>query len=340
VAALKTPMRQTLQYYYNRPEVADSRSNWGQMHSVMVYGRDTKVQVGRTRHSTIAWIAGNNLCRGKRLLKLTPDGISADNGVGLQGHQGQFLMVLGLSGVPKDYPLYASGKKFSVEDLVRREARTCHDGEELTFSLIGLAHYFSTDETWVNEDGEKWNFERLLAEELSQPIVGAACGGSHRLMGFAHALRMRRLEGLPIDGQWRRAKDFLDEFVDYTYRLQNRDGSMSTAWFEKRDDNGDVDRKIQTTGHMVEWLLTYTPDDQLQNPRLVAAIRFLTTSLRQDLKHDWSIGPKGHALRSLAMYYDRVFGEGPAWKGGQVARSTSKSRMASRPNTSRYRRSR
>ncbi len=329
-AALRMPIRQVLQYYYHNPEIADGRSNWGMMHAMLVYGADTKVRVGRKTHSTIAWVAGNNICRGKRLLIEGPHGIEADNGIGLQGHQGQLLMVLGLTGVPRDYPLYANGNKYSVDDLIRREAETCRSGEELTFTLIGLAHYLGTEESWTSTDGERWDFERLIAEELSQPIVGAACGGTHRLMGFAHALRKRRMEGLPVEGQWARAERFLEDFVAYTYRLQNRDGSMSTSWFEGREDNGDLDRKIQTTGHMAEWLITVTPDEELQNPRLVAAIRFLATSMRKELDRDWSIGPKGHALRSLAMYYDRVYGEGPAWRQTAAASSRTASRPSSR----------
>lgn len=93
---------------------------------------------------------------------------------------------------------------------------------------------------------------------------------------------------------------------------------MSTDWFERREDNGDVDRKVQTTGHVVEWLLTVTPDSQLENPRLVQAVRFILNSLYSDIDHDWSIGPKGHALRSLAMYHQRVFGTNP-WQSGAMA---------------------
>ncbi len=112
---------------------------------------------------------------------------------------------------------------------------------------------------------------------------------------------------------------FTQDFVDYAYRLQNRDGSMSTDWFEGREDNGNLDRKIQTTGHIVEWLLTVTPDSQLQNPRLVNAIRFLLLSMWEERDHEWKIGPKGHALRSLAMYYERVSQSGPAWQTRAVA---------------------
>ncbi len=325
VAGMKRSIRSCLQYYYSRPEIANERSNWGMLHSIMVFGVDTKVVVGRKRYSAIAWIAGNNACRGQKLLRHTPEGIQANSGVGLQGHQAQMLAVFALCDVPIDYPLYADDEKYTVRDLVDAEMAACKRGAELTFTLIGLSHYLDTDARWVASDGQRWDFEKLIREELSQPIVGAACGGTHRLMGFAHALRKRRAEDKPIDGQWRRADMFTQDFHSYCYRLQNRDGSMSTDWFEGREDNGNLDRKIQTTGHMVEWLLSITPDSQLQNPRLVSAVRFLLSSMYNERDHEWKIGPKGHALRSLAMFYERAYRSGPAWRPPKVMAQSSDS---------------
>lgn len=319
VSNMRRTMERCLNYFYNRPESANGRSNWGMMHSVMVYGAQTNVQVGRKRYNAIAWIAGNNVCRGQRLLTVDANGIKARTGVGLQGHQGQFLAVLGMCNVPVEYPLYANGKAFTVADLIEAEQKACKRGEELTFTLIGLSHYLDTDASWVAADGQRWDFERLIAEELKQPVVGAACGGTHRLMGYAHALRKRRAEGKALTGQWLRAEKYIDDFVKYAFSLQNRDGSMSTRWFEGREDNGDRDRKIQTTGHLVEWLLIVLPDDQLQDRRLVAAVSFLARSMGSDLSHDWSIGPKGHALRSMAMYHQRIFRAGTPWIPTSIA---------------------
>ena len=319
VQRMQYSIRSVLTHGFNRPEVADRRSNWGMMHSMMVYGADTQVIVGRKRYSTIAWIAGNNACRGQRIFDLDEHGIFVRSGAGLQGHQGQLLTMFALAGVPQNYPIYCNGQRFSVADIVEREMDDCVSGNELTFTLIALSHYLDSDEVWRSRDGETWSITRLIREELSQPIVGAACGGTHRLMSFAHAIRMRRRQGKPIDGQWRRAEIFTQDFIKYAYGLQNRDGSMGTAWFEGRQDNGDVDRKLQTTGHIVEWLLTVTPDSQLQNPRLVSAVNFLNRSIRETEREDSNIGPRGHALRSLAMYYERVYARGVAWKPTAVA---------------------
>ena len=220
-------IKQGLLYHYLRPEAANERSNWGMLHSIMVYGATPRS--GWAVENTVP-LHGSRQQRMSRPAVADAEGrlIAARSGVGLQGHQAQCLAVFALCDVPLDYPIYASSKKFSVRDLVESEMLGCRSGEELTFSLIGLSHYLDTDTVWLNAAGETWSFERLIKEELSQPIVGAACGGTHRLMGFAHALRKRRAAGKPITGQWKRAEIFMNDFEKYTFRLQNRDGSMST----------------------------------------------------------------------------------------------------------------
>ena len=311
VARLRSPISQTLRYYHQNAERADGRSNWGMMHAIMVYRGDTRIIARGRQYNAVAWLAGNNVCRGKRLMTTDKGKLQVREGVGLQGHQAQFLAVMAMAGVPSNYPLYVGRQRFDIEDLVKAEAAACRDDAELTFTLIGLSYYLDTETTWVGEGKQAWDFQRLIASELDQPVVGAACGGTHRLMSFAHALRKRRLEGNPVEGQWLRAERYLDDFVDYTYRLQNRDGSMSTQWFEGPEDNGDLDRKVQTTGHMTEFLLTHLPDEKLNDPRLQRSVTFLLNSMSQNTDREWSIGPKGHALRSLSLYQKRIFNVEP-----------------------------
>jgi hypothetical protein len=316
---MQQPIMQTLRTFHARTEQADKRSHWGMMHSIMVYGADTRIIARRRNYSAIAWMAGNNVCRGSRLMTTERGQIKVREGTGLQGHQSQWLAILSLAGVPATYPLYVDGQQFAVEDLVQVEAAACEEGKELTFTLIGLAHYLDTDATWTGVGGERWDFDRLIAAELNEPIVGAACGGTHRLMGFAHALRKRRLEGEPITGQWKRAEDFLNDFVQYTYTLQNRDGSFSTDWYESRQDNGELQRKVQVTGHMLEFLLTHIADEQVVDQQVVSAARFLVGAMDRVELDDAGVGYRGHALRSLAMFYRRAYGVTPEYPPGQMA---------------------
>ena len=325
VYRMQNMMRQCLRYYHGRPEIVNERSNWGMLHSIMVYGIDTRVLAGNRSYSAIAWIAGNNACRGQKLLTEQNGMISVKSGVGLQGHQAQMLAVFSLCDVPADYPLYAGDHKILGQRRDRRRDVGVQERRGADFHadrVVALPGY------------RTWSGERR------RPALGFRATDSRGAGSADRRCRLRwhaSIDGIrsrlakttgrrPTDhGPMETGGDVTPRLRRYAYRLQNRDGSMSTDWFEGREDNGDLDRKIQTTGHMVEWLLTVTPDSQLQNPRLVNAVRFLLTSMYNEREHDWQIGPKGHALRSLAMYYERVYQSGPAWqpmRGRQSQRST------------------
>src|SRR5690606_16856581 len=90
--------------------------------------------------------------------------------------------------------------------------------------------------------------------------------------------------------------------------MQNRDGSFSTEWFTKRGARPDLDRRLQTTGHILEWLVFSLPEDELRNPQVVRAVSYLTNLMYNSRKQSsWEIGPLGHALHALALYDARVF---------------------------------
>jgi hypothetical protein len=89
--------------------------------------------------------------------------------------------------------------------------------------------------------------------------------------------------------------------------LQNRDGSFSTAWFEKPEDGSDVERKLRTTGHMLEFLVSTCDQQVLYHPKTVKAVAFLTGILDKEPEKEWKIGPMSHALHALAVYQERVW---------------------------------
>jgi hypothetical protein len=214
-----------------------------------------------------------------------------------------------------------------VADLIEYEKRTCKPGIELTFKLIALSHYLKSDETWESSDGQEWDIPRLIKEELKQPINGAACGGTHRMMGFSYAARKREQRGEPIEGQWKRAQKFVDDYHEYTFKLQNPDGSFSTEWFVRRADYGDLGRRVQTTGHIAEWLAYSLSKPQLVESRMTRSMDYLTTVLAENPTEKWSIGPLGHALHALAIYDERVFGGQPGHRAEQLAEVRLESRL-------------
>lgn len=318
--ALKLELRRCLAYYYFRPENVAIRSPWGAMHAMLAYGVDSKLIVGDQQVNAIGYLCYNGVCNGQQLFSLSPDGrLQAQIGPGVQGHAGQFLAMLAQSRVRPDYPIRVGNRLFTVADLIEHEKETCRPASELTFKLIALVHYLPSDARWRSNDGQWWDIPRLIKEELAQPIVGAACGGTHRMTGFSYAVRKREARGEPLDGQWLRAKKFVDDFHEYAFKLQNPDGSFSTEWFAGRADFGPVSRRLETTGHITEWLAFSLSPEQLVEPRMVHSVTYLTRLLWENRQEKWGIGPLGHGLHALAIYDERVFGGQPGQRAAELA---------------------
>jgi hypothetical protein len=316
---LRDRVRECLAHYYFRPENVATRSPWGSMHWMIAYGVDSQLIAGAKRVNAVGYLNYNGVCNGQRLFYTSGGKIQAQVGVGVQGHAGQYLAMLAQSRVKTDYPMLVDGRKFTVADLVEHEKLTCRPASELTFKLISLSHYLKSDEKWTANDGQEWDIPRLIKEELAQPINGAACGGTHRMMGFSYAVRKREQRDEPIEGQWLRAKKFVDDFHEYTFKLQNPDASFSTEWFVTRADYGDIGRRLQTTGHIAEWLAYSLSKEQLVEPRMVKSVNYLTKLLLDNRNEKWSIGPLGHGLHALAIYDERVFGGRPGTREEQLA---------------------
>jgi hypothetical protein len=307
---LRGKVRSTLKMYQPRCLNTQEHNPWEVMHAVIGFGVDANLLRGGPRGekvNAISWLCYNGACKGQQMLWVHNGQLVARKGVGLQGHYGQFLAILAQSHVPLDYPVVVSGKTFSLADLVEHERQDCQAGEELTFKLIALMHYTDDDETWKSRDGQTWSIERLVREELAQPIRGAACGGTHRLMGISYAVNKRAKRGKPIDGEFARGKKFIDDYHRYTFSLQNADGSFSTQWFNRREAKPDVDRRLKTTGHILEWLVFSLSDEELRQPRTVKAVNYLSGILLEGKRKTWEIGPLGHATHALLLYDQRVF---------------------------------
>ena len=317
---LRGQIRRCLAHYLvERTESSAERSPWGVMHAIVGFGVDTPLQVGADKVNAIGWLCWNRPCNGMQLFSCERGGLAVRMGPGYQGHAGQFLMIMAYSRVPKDYGLKIGDYEFTIADLVNHEQLTCKAGTELSFKLLALVHYLGPEATWTDQTGASWSIERLIEEELKQPVIGTACGGTHRMCGLGYAVRKRELRTQTMTGHWARAQKFVGEYVEYTYKLQNSDGSFSSNWFEDRGDWGGVDRKINTTGHTLEWLLMSLPDSQLTDPRLVRAVQFLTNLLWDNRNRKWEIGPQGHAIHSLVLYDERAFGTRPGKRAAELS---------------------
>jgi len=332
----------TLATYQRRPLNTAQHTPWEVMHGFIAFGIPTQLRAGGPGGdpvSAIGWSNSAGVCKGQTMLTVTDGRLNALKGYyGVQGHAAQYSAILAQCRVAAGSPIVVGGQRFTVADLIEEEKLSCKARSELTFALIAMAHYLPTDATWKSRDGESWSIPRLVEEEIVQPIRGAACGGTHRLFGLSYGCQRRLKATGQLDGVYLRADRYVRDFQNFTLtKLQNRDGSFSTEWFKyPADREDDIDRKIQTTGHILEWLVASLDQERLYDPRIVAAAEFLCRSLMQEPSREWKLGPLGHALHALNMYQERAWGvvlpggiaafHGPMKSPGEAARVAAEPR--------------
>ncbi len=309
--ALRTKIRRVLTDYYNRPLNTRDRSPWELMHAMLSFEVNSKVLRDGPQGepiTAVGWLCFNQPCKRRSLMYVKDDGeLSVRVGPALQGHRGQLLALLAQAKVQSDYPMRVEGHDFTIADLIEMEKKTCYPRSELTFKLIGLMHYLDSDAQWVNDQGMAWDIQKLISEELRQPVRGAACGGTHRLSGLTLAYKKRQQRGEPVDGQYLKAHRFVARYQQYAYRLQNRDGSFSTEWFRGPGNEESVDRKLKTTGHILEWLLYAATEKELKSRNTMRAANYLANIMVSNRSKDWEAGPLGHAIHALLLYDRLVF---------------------------------
>lgn len=108
-------------------------------------------------------------------------------------------------------------------------------------------------------------------------------------------------------------KKFVNAYHDYIFKLQNSDGSFSTNWFAGRGDTGEPKRHLETTGHMLEWLVCSLPKEQLDDPPVIQAVDHLMTTLFEYGGRHTEVGNRTARTRlaRMALYNERRFGDKP-----------------------------
>lgn len=306
--ARKSAIERCLSIYFTRPVDADALRPWSLMHGLLAYGRETLLSKSGRGVNAVEYLCNNGIGDDRRLIFLHDGEMVLNVGRGYQGHAGQLLAMLAQSRVPMNQPMTVEGKKFTVRDLVETEMRECKSGDEQTFKLIGISHYIDSDVNWKNRRGETWNIARLIQEELAQPINGAACGGVHRLMGLSYAVKTRQFQRKPLNGPWLAAQNKVQRYQQIAFATQNQDGSFSSDWFEKPNSSISLNRKINTTGHMLEWLAFSMTTDQLKHPKFGKSVDQLVYLLLKAPNYNLDVGPRGHAIRGLRLFEAKVFG--------------------------------
>ncbi len=316
MTSLRGAMRQTLANHLKRAPSTQSNTPTEIQGYCLAFGCNSQAFLAGANGQAINGITClcyNYPCAGREMLGFSDGRIAPRIGYGYQERPGEFLAMLALSRVKPDYPVRVDKDKRTVADLIEAEKLGCRSGADLSLKLIGLSFYVDEPE-WKNDLGETWSIDRMIKEELAQPVISAPEGGLNRLMGLSYAIERREKSEKPIDGQYQRAQKFTNDFQTFALQLQNSDGSWGPRFLAARGANPDVASQLRSTGRVFEWLAFSLPDDKLQDAQVVRAAENLVNLLNSRRYQSSTpalttqeIVSAGHALHGLNLYDHRVF---------------------------------
>src|SRR5262249_46160500 len=133
------------------------------------------------------------------------------------------------------------------------------------------------------------------------------CGGTHRLFGFTWALHLHLAKGGKKTAVWQEAEAKIKKYKNLARELQNTDGSFSTDYFNGKANSLRSDR-INTTGHVFEWLALALDADELLEPWVKNAGWALSQMILDAKGDPVPGGSLFHATHGLHIYRARVFG--------------------------------
>lgn len=290
---------------------------WQIFHGILAYGEHFEVDTPAGRRSALRYFKGGGTCDGFQPTigdALEPTGrygmkvaLEPSTKVG-QGHRDQWLAVVAQAGLPIDATWKVGDHEFVIEDWLRQAELDVPLNYETEFSwtLIPLSFYRGSEHRFTGRDGNTYSTELLLESELSEDLTASVCGGTHRLIGIAYALRNRVAEGKPVRGVWADAASHLQAAIELSRVNQNPDGSYSTSYMHRTGWCHDLGDMLGTTGHVLEFLAVAADRETLQTDWVRRSVNQLCDVLQQCRDVDLECGVLYHALHGLVEYRRRL----------------------------------
>jgi len=225
----------------------------------------------------------------------------------LEWYPNQFLAYFAQMGLPKGFVLRCKDKEFTIADMVASAQRSYSPHEDNTFTIIAFACYLRPGSKWVDQCGQWHSIEELVECAIRYDAKTLTCGGCHYRSALALALR-RQAVANPNCEIWAKVDQILEEAEEHARHLQNQDGSfpesLGGATERTRTEEEKNKARIQSTGHVLEWLFNYLREDEIQAEWVVRAVSFLARGLEVNPFDLPPTAARYHAAHALRMFRD------------------------------------
>lgn len=294
-------------------DLLTTNSFWTVFHGILGVGPDATLfdAESRQRVNALDHISRGGQVRGLQFIP-TAHGLDVQMGPAFvgQGHQDQFIAEMAQWGMPLERRFLVHGKEYTFADFVRHaQMRTSVTGkQELSWAILIVAQYQGTDAKWTNAAGEKLTLEDVVRYELNQPIEDAACGGTHRLFGLTWALHVHRTRGGTNTPLWEEVAKKNAKYREIARRQQNPDGSFSTRYLAGPGNSRELDLRVNTTGHVLEWLALALDEKELRQGWVQEAANALSLMILDSASRPIDSGSLYHATHGLHLYHARLWG--------------------------------
>ncbi len=289
---------------------ANSHSPWQIFHCILAMRQESLVRLGKEKVNAIQWLSTTEpVFDNEPWMMLTPHGAKFHpytKKYYFEGHPAQFLALLSQSNLPLTHQFRVQGKIVTLGDMLNNTMKQVNSNEEVTWVLWALQHYLKPDASWLNQANEPWSIERLVQVEAAAPVVGAPCGGNHRLFALTRTRDKYLKNGGQLRGVWLQADQKIKQHIEIARSLQNSDGSFSSASYKGPMYTNDVNDRFNTSGHTMEFLSISLPNERLNETWVRNAVWMLSRELIIHKDTQIDCGPLFHTLDALILYRDRI----------------------------------
>lgn len=287
----------------------NTHTPWQIAHGILALRWEYALYQNEKRIRAIDWVSTGPSFRGRPWFIATSEGGKGHpftEPYAFEGHPNQFLAFYGMANIPLDHKINTGEKTITIADMIRTAKAEVNTQEEITWTLWAFSRYLPWDTEWTSKTNEEWSIEKLVQEQMRSEPTRSACGGTHGLFALASAVNSYVKDQKQLRGTWLEASMRVRQYVEYARSMQNRDGSFSSKYFEGPEYSSDVNKRVSTTGHTLEFVMEGLPQSRLNEPWVRSAVARVANDLIQYKTQPLEPGGMYHAIDSLVIYRERT----------------------------------